>query len=178
MLGLRNYTIIIIIIISLLSFYCGIVLHKFYKKYQQNKRFKKAKKAETEAEILLVKSGFKVLDSQVAEKFSIIIDGTVHLVEAKPDIIAEKKGKKYIVEVKTGEKAIKPTNPSTRRQLLEYSLVFKDFEVLLFDMTNQNLYELDFPIVQKISKTNNFIKELLLLISGIFFGLIIGKLLN
>lgn len=45
-----------------------------------------------------------------------------------------RKGRRYVAEVKTGERAPDPCHPPTRRQLLEYAMVFEANEVLLVDV--------------------------------------------
>ena len=43
------------------------------------------------------------------------------------------RGQRFVAEVKTGERAIDPTHPATRRQLMEYLHVFEVDGVLLVD---------------------------------------------
>jgi hypothetical protein len=49
------------------------------------------------------------------------------------------------VEVKTGEQAIDPLDPRTRRQLLEYSLALRLHGLFLLDMETPRLMRIRFP---------------------------------
>ena len=65
-------------------------------------------------------------------------------IEVRLDIIAVKKGKRYIIEVKSGKKEIDPCSPQIRRQLREYAQIFPDHQVLLLDTVRKKLYTIQF----------------------------------
>jgi hypothetical protein len=58
-------------------------------------------------------------------------DGEPHVVELRADYLVERRGARYVAEVKTGEAAVLIGNSATRRQLLEYQLAFDVDGVLL-----------------------------------------------
>ena len=63
------------------------------------------------------------------------VDGESWEVLCRADLLVEDAdGARFVAEVKTGRMAPEPTRPATRRQLLEYWLVFPVDGVLLVDM--------------------------------------------
>jgi Holliday junction resolvase-like predicted endonuclease len=108
------------------------------------RRNRRAHDGEKSAISLLQSKGYRIIGKQVKEKSGMYIDGILHEVEVRVDFIVKKNLKKYIVEVKTGKNAPDPTTPSTRRQLLEYSLIFKGYGVLLVDMEEKRIKKIHF----------------------------------
>jgi len=78
------------------------------------------------------------------------------------DYIAEKAGKKYIVEVKSGNDAISMNNKNSRRQLLEYDLVIENDGVILLDMENKILQFVQFQ-TKEVRQDNIFRKIIIAL---------------
>ena len=110
----------------------------------RRRRQARAREGEDEAEALLEEQGFEVLDRQVRRCWVVCVDGVEHEVEVRADLLAEKGGRTWVVEVKTGDVAPDPLHPATRRQLLEYGLVF-GVGVLLLDAEAGTLVEVEFP---------------------------------
>jgi hypothetical protein len=92
---------------------------------------------------LLKKLGYAVLGEQVAGVAHVIVDGerlesTVHA-----DFVVERHGTRYVAEVKGG--ALRSaTRERTRRQLLEYALVFDVQGLLLVDAIKKSVVEISF----------------------------------
>jgi hypothetical protein len=64
------------------------------------------------------------------------------------------KGKKtFVAEVKSGQVGIDPTEPATRRQLLEYDYVYKPDGLLLVNMLDQKIYQVKFSFPKYTSDT-------------------------
>jgi hypothetical protein len=63
--------------------------------------------------------------------------------------VVKKKGKTYIVEVKSGTSAIHLKNISTRRQLLEYDFVVENDGMFILDMENENMQLVEFQSKQE-----------------------------
>ena len=58
--------------------------------------------------------------------------------------MVKKNGKKYIVEVKTGDTAANPNYSATRRQMLEYNLA-SELPLLFVNMDELTVEEVRFP---------------------------------
>lgn len=64
-------------------------------------------------------------------------------------MLAERRGRIYVVEVKTGKVAPNPETRATRRQLLEYAHAFDTDGVLLADMESRKLMAIEFPSIRR-----------------------------
>lgn len=93
-----------------------------------------ARAGEVEAERLLSRQGFTILDRQQTAWWSLRVDGEPVEVWCRADLLVERAGVRFVAEVKTGARAPDPTRPATRRQLLEYLHAFEVDGVLLVDV--------------------------------------------
>lgn len=93
-----------------------------------------ARIGEDEAERLLRSVGYAVVDRQVTGRFTLWIDDEAHELTCRADLLVERRGRRFVAEVKTGTRAPDPTHPATRRQLMEYLVAFPVAGVLLVDM--------------------------------------------
>ncbi|MFT4624125.1 MAG: hypothetical protein ACI8PZ_002784 [Myxococcota bacterium] len=109
------------------------------------RRQRVAQRGEVLAESLLAAAGFRVEDRQVTARWSMHIDGEPHEVHCRADLIVTRRRRRYVAEVKTGERAPDPTLPATRRQLLEYRLAFDVDGLLLVDVPGREVIEVEFP---------------------------------
>ena len=109
------------------------------------RRLHRAQDGESRAERLLTARGYQILDRQVTERWALHIDGTPVPVSCRADLLVGRGRRRYIAEVKTGARAPDPTNPATRRQLLEYLLAFEVDGVLLIDMESEAIRKVDYP---------------------------------
>ena len=110
------------------------------------RRGARAVRGERDAERLLERLGYEVVDRQVCIEWAIACDGEDHLVELRADLLVERDGQRYVAEVKTGLMAPLLTNPATRRQLLEYCVAYQVDSVLLVDVEMQRVREVSFPL--------------------------------
>jgi Holliday junction resolvase-like predicted endonuclease len=108
------------------------------------RRNRRAHDGETAAIKLLNSNGYKIEGKHVRRKSGMYVDGEWLEIEVRADFIATKKRKKFVVEVKTGTMAPNPTHAATRRQLLEYSLIFEGHEMLLVDMEEKLIKKISF----------------------------------
>jgi len=134
--------------------------------------------SEAEAEKIILKNDYKILEKR--KKFSIItyIDGKSHLGFIVADFIVEKDKHIYVVEVKTKEE-FDPTELNTRRKLLEYTYVCRPNGILLLDINSKNIQEISFKL--PIAEREYFFRILIVLfiifvIIGIIGLLILLKL--
>ena len=100
-------------------------------------------KGEKIAAGLLLKNGYRILDTQVSLKGSILVDEKPINFSTRVDYLVEKDGQEYLVEVKTGASA-SPSSIPTRRQLLEYTRLYHSDKILLIDASRKTIIRIDF----------------------------------
>jgi len=108
-------------------------------------RMRRAQQGEAEAEELLERAGYRVLERQASRSWTVEVDGEARQAHVRADLLARRDGLLYVVEIKTGERAPNPMLPATRRQLLEYRCAFMPDGLLLADMEAERLVEVAFP---------------------------------
>ncbi|MGI6485757.1 MAG: hypothetical protein ACOX15_05450 [Tepidanaerobacteraceae bacterium] len=150
-----------------------LYLIKYFRTIKAKNRIRKAKRSEKKAIKLLESRGFEIVDIQKENSYKLYVDGKPYEACVKADIIARKGSKYYVAEVKSGEKATSPRYPETRRQLLEYFLVYKPDGLILVDMEKKNLRKIEYAIVKD---RNNNISILLKYALIFIIGLVIGFL--
>lgn len=110
-----------------------------------SKLAKKGLKAEKEAETLLKKLGYTLLQRQPPASYWAVVDGEPQNVALSGDLLVSHSGKTFLAEVKTG-KAVTLDHAETRRQLLEYQLAFGVDGLLLVDMEAKAIRKIRFPL--------------------------------
>lgn len=91
---------------------------------RSRRRVRAAHTAEVDAGAALRDLGFEVLASQAAGQAHVVVDGARMDASVRADYLVRRWGREAIVEVKNGETCREPHEADTRRQLLEYALVF------------------------------------------------------
>ena len=138
-----NLEIYFLLLFLLFVLYLGWKLRKIYKNiiFFLNKR--RGKKAEKKAIKLLKKNGYKIQNYQPIGKGHVLQDNEKVHFDIRADLIVSKDKKLYIAEVKSGASAsIKEIN--TRRQLLEYSKVFENNNLILIDTEKNKIKKIEF----------------------------------
>ena len=103
----------------------------------------RGKIGERKAEKLLKKNGFRIIQKQFLIESALQVNNETKFFNVKPDFLVKKNNEIFIAEVKTGDSAsIK--NISTRRQLLEYSVINNSNRIILVDMSNQSISIINF----------------------------------
>lgn len=125
----------------------GLLLARWLRGFQSRSRNRVAQHGEADAERILARAGYRVVSRQARAQWSMLVDGQEVPVEVRVDLLVQKRGKRYVAEVKTGELAPDPSHPPTRRQLLEYALIFDAREVLLVDVPAGEVRAVAFPDV-------------------------------
>ncbi|UTW62037.1 hypothetical protein KFE98_18805 [bacterium SCSIO 12741] len=115
---------------------------------KQTKRLRRGREKEQEALGFLEEQGFTLVDYQPELSHDFNVDGKVVSSTIRPDVKVKKGGQEYLVEIKSGEKAISPQYSSTRRQLLEYALVNGKSKILLVDMEGYSISTIEFPLIK------------------------------
>ena len=139
------------------------------------KRFSKSRKAEKEAEKILRKNGYTIIDAQKSKPLLITIGDKIHRYLVRIDYLARKGGKVFVVEVKSGEKIPYITNRETRRQMLEYYLAYQPCGILLLNMKNKSISEVKFQFESTIRQK---MVKLVYFLSGAIFSLVLYYLLQ
>jgi hypothetical protein len=107
----------------------------------------RAGQGEDRAETLLARAGWHVVGRQVSQRYDLGVDGSKLSVLVRADFIVQRGGRRYVAEVKTGKHAPRIETPSTRRQLLEYRMVFGVDGVLLVDAEAKRISFVEFPLL-------------------------------
>jgi hypothetical protein len=102
--------------------------------HRHHRRQRVAIRGERDAERLLERDGYVVIDRQVQGAWLVFLDDQPIDVELVADLLVERDGERFVAEVKTGTKAPRIQTARTRRQLLEYAHAFDVDGVILVDM--------------------------------------------
>lgn len=121
----------------------------FKRRRVARRRARRAAAGEVEAEALAKQLGYRVVERQAATVWQIQVDGEPTPIALRADLMLSKGGRRFVADVKTGQKAPSITNSKTRRQLLEYFLAYDVDGVVLIDMTDGRLRHVDFGPVER-----------------------------
>ncbi len=122
--------------------------------------------AEGRAAKRLAQLGFRNIVSHPELRFTWWVDGLEEEGVLRADFLAERGGRLFAVEVKTG-RGRDPRHGPTRRQLLEYALHYGVDSVLLFDEERDHLYEVRFPLAGPAPEPSRLRWFLLGLVGGV-----------
>ena len=140
---MSNLESFLLIIILLFFLYLGWKIKEIYKNIKFYLYKRKGKKAEQKAIKLLKKNGYKIESFQTTAKGKLLQDDETINFFIRADLIISKNKKKFIAEVKSGKSAsIEDIN--TRRQLLEYSKVFNNKNLILIDTEKNKIKKIEF----------------------------------
>lgn len=147
--GVRTFsseevTVALVIASALAAFIAASVMKRVLGALDRRKRRVRAQvagRAERDAEELLGRGGYRVLDRQAARTMRFEVDGQAREVTLRADLLVEREGRSFVAEVKSGSLAPRIDHAPTRRQLLEYTLGYEVDGVLLVDMQKQRISE-------------------------------------
>ena len=137
----------------------------YRKKHKQKKRFERGNMLETQAKSFLENKGYQIIEEQKVFYHSYEVNNENRNSKLIVDYIVEKKGKKYIVEVKSGKSAISLNDKNSRRQLLEYDFVIENDGVFLLDMENKNMQFVKFKT--KAEKKEDVFRKIIIVLAGV-----------
>lgn len=103
---------------------------------------------EKRARELLRREGYRLCSEQQGGSYRLLVDGAETPIYLRSDYLVERKGRRFVAEVKSGVESVKVTSRATRRQLLEYLLAFDVDGVLLVDMHACRIREISFPQIR------------------------------
>lgn len=166
-----DFLVIGIIFGAVLLFY----LNKILRSRRARQRVLKAGKAELAARKYLEGEGYTILSVQERVPIVTKINGKATSSHIQADLIVQKGKQVFVVDVKTGGGAQKPSSPDNRRQLLEYYLVYRTDGVLVLDMDNKKLYRMEFDINYPAAEGTRLLPYLLTFFAGFLVALILLK---
>src|SRR5688572_6934554 len=77
-------------------------------------RMARAARGERDAETLLERHGYTVVDRQACASLDYIVDGARRAIDVRADYIVERGGRTFVAEVKTGREATAIASAATR----------------------------------------------------------------
>ena len=146
-------TLYILVISALLFIVLRYKYNDYIKRRKLKKQFKRGNELEKEARYFLERKGYEILEEQYEHYHEYKVNGETHKSKLIIDYVVSRKGKTYLVEVKSGEKAISISDKNTRRQILEYYFAIDNDGIFLLDMENEELLNIEFGA--KENRTNN-----------------------
>jgi hypothetical protein len=150
----QSYIYILVLFIGLVAgAYLFNLLTRFFRSKDYQARAEWANFSEEEAENLLKRHGYNIIGKKVRANVITNVDGQDHLGYVVCDYLVQKGKKTFVAEVKSGQVGIDPTEPATRRQLLEYDYVYKPDGLLLVNMLDQKIYQVKFSFPKYTSDT-------------------------
>ena len=154
---------VFIIIIGLLLFILAkYKIEQFNKKRKQKRRFARGLLLENKAWGFLQDRGYSIVGEQEICYHRYTVNNRNFESKIILDYVVQKKGKKYIVEVKSGKSAISIQDKNSRRQLLEYDFVIENDGIFLLDMENRVMNLVKF-YSKEDNQNLNFYKFLLII---------------
>jgi len=160
--------------VGLVLLACGawlaLVLRRWLDARSRRRRGARAQRAERDAAGLLEASGFAVLGRQQRQRWALEVDGRAMEFTLVADYLVERDGRRWVAEVKTGERALDLRHGPTRRQLLEYQQAFGVDGVLLVDAEGRSLSRVSFLEPREAPRSN----RLVVFAAGLFSGLALG----
>ncbi|WP_274964091.1 MULTISPECIES: hypothetical protein [Tepidanaerobacter] len=149
---------------------------RFLKNRSLRKKMEKARKSEFKAIEFVESKGFEIVDLQSEREYILSVDGKPHKITVRADMIIKKGNKIYIAEVKSGKKVTSPKHSGTRRQLLEYFMVYRPHGLILIDMERKKIRTVEYSILQVKNSGLSYIKRLIFYFILLLAGFIIGFL--
>lgn len=129
------------------SMMTGALLYRgfsvIWRRWRIARRFKRGLIAEKHAARYLRRHGYRILAAQLQEPITVYVNGEAQDSTVRADFLVRKGWKTYIVEVKSGQQGT-VRQAATRRQLLEYKLVYEPDGIILLDMEHHNLQKINF----------------------------------
>ncbi|MDY0001085.1 MAG: hypothetical protein RBU30_07315 [Polyangia bacterium] len=174
---MRAYLILLICLGLLVT---GGLLARYLGRLWANARFasrrRRGRKGELRAPAVLGAAGYRVIEEQPELTSPLEVDGQSKDVTVRADYLVERGGSRYVAEVKTGVKATDPFYSDTRRQLLEYRVLYDVEGVVLVDMEAERVRLVTWPALEgRLPSRTGHSKALLRTLGlGIAIGLAVG----
>lgn len=159
------------VLVLALGGWLALALRRWHEGRSRRRRALRAQRAERDAAALLESSGFAVLGRQQRRQWGLEVDGHAMAFTLIADYLVERDGRRWVAEVKTGERALDLRHGPTRRQLLEYQQAFGVDGVLLVDAEGRSLRQVAFLEPRETPRASRFLVFAAGLLSGLALGL-------
>ncbi len=127
----------------------AVALRRWWVRRRLRRRFARARRGEVHARSVLLARGFVIEREQAPSEVLLHVDGVARAFGVRADFIVRRRGRRFVAEVKTGERAPALDHAPTRRQLLEYALAFDVDGVLLVDVEGDAIAEISFGMPRR-----------------------------
>jgi hypothetical protein len=128
-------------------------------------RMAHAARGERNAESILARHGYEILDRQASATIDYAVDGQSRAIDVRADYLVAREGRVFVAEVKTGRDAPAIASAATRRQLLEYAHAFDLDGVLLVDADRERVHAIGLP-ARPARRVASPFRDLLLFATG------------
>ena len=123
----------VLALVGLLGAALALGLRSWWRRRIIRRRAARGRRGERRAVALLRSQGYRIVAEQRTQSYRFWVGQQLQEATVRADLLVQRQGRRYVVEVKTGL-AADPTNIATRRQLLEYAHAYGADGVLLADM--------------------------------------------
>lgn len=137
-----------LILVALVGVWIGLRLARRIRAWRSRRRTRRGIAGESRALRLLTRRGYAIVESQPPTTGALLVDGERLEFEVRADAIVERKRRRYVAEIKTG-RAASVRSRHTRRQLLEYAVLYDADGVLLVDATRGVIHAIEFPALTR-----------------------------
>ena len=136
-----------LILAAVIGIWIGLRLARRIRAWRARRRMRRGVAGESRALRLLARRGYTVVQSQPPALGELIVDGEPVEFEVRADAIVKRKRRRFVAEFKTG-RAASVRSRHTRRQLLEYAVLYEADGVLLVDATRGTIHAIEFPMLR------------------------------
>jgi hypothetical protein len=154
--------------------WAALRLRRAYEKRKKRARARRALGAERRAVEVLTGAGYRWEGSQVRASLQVVEDGCPIAFDVIADHVVSRWGRRWVAEVKTGERALDLRHAPTRRQLLEYRLGFDVAGVLLVDAERGRVRRVEMPFAARGPARRGWLGCAGALLLGIALGVGLG----
>jgi hypothetical protein len=144
MLDQAHWLALAVVALVVLSAYAAIRITGLFRTLAARRRARIAVHGERRGERLLARAGYRVLERQPRRRAQLTYGGEAVRYEVRADALAARGSRIFVAEMKTGALVSDLHHGPTRRQLLEYNLVFGADGVLLIDVLGGTVREVCF----------------------------------
>ncbi len=127
----------------------GIRLARWVLRYRVGRARRTGAKGEARALRLLEARGWRILEREVAAEGVVRVDGEDQAYTVRADALVKRRRRVCVAEFKGGRGSATIAHRATRRQLLEYALLFDVDGVLLVDAESGRIHEVAFPALRR-----------------------------
>jgi hypothetical protein len=123
----------------------GIRLARWVLRYRVGRTRRTGARGEARALRLLAAAGWQVVEREVTAEGVVRVDREDRTYLVRADALVRKRRRVCVAEFKGGRGSATIAHRATRRQLLEYTLLFEVDGALLVDADAGRIHEVDFP---------------------------------